>query len=147
MLEPWDAQPVSLPSCSFWCIRTQMWDRLPATALPESSLPQLSISAPSTGLDECFLFISLVVRLPYSSIFWYFWLFFVFKLVVILLFVPGGKVYLPTPPSLFPNNLTSERNVLMKASLRQNCATCTNSYFQLSPKQSYSLFLDRSRKI
>ena len=37
---------------------------------------------PSTGLDECFLFNSLVVWHPYSSIFLQFWLFLVFKLVV-----------------------------------------------------------------
>ena len=36
--------------------------------------PSLPVSAPPTGLDECF-FISLVVRLPYSSIFPQFWLF------------------------------------------------------------------------
>ena len=47
----------------------------------ESSLPQLPISAPPTGLDECFVFISLVVGLPYSLIFCQFWLFFVFKLL------------------------------------------------------------------
>ena len=47
----------------------------------ESSLPQLPISAPPTGLDECFFFISLVVGLPYSLIFCQFWLFFVFKLL------------------------------------------------------------------
>ena len=48
----------------------------------ESSLPRLPISAPPTGLDECFFFIFLVVRLPYSSIFCQFWLFFVFKLLL-----------------------------------------------------------------
>ena len=47
-----------------------------------SSPPRLPISAPPTGLDECFFFISLVVRLPYSSIFCQFWLFFVFKLLL-----------------------------------------------------------------
>ena len=53
-----------------------------------------------TGLDECFFFNSLVVRLPYSSIFCQFWLFFVFKFVVVLLLVVrGGTVCLPTPPS------------------------------------------------
>ena len=46
----------------------------------ESSPRRLPISAPPTGLDECFFFISLVVRLPYSSIFCQFWLFFVFKI-------------------------------------------------------------------
>ena len=48
----------------------------------ESSLPRLPISASPTGLDEYFFFISLVVRLPYSSIFCQFWLFFVFKLLL-----------------------------------------------------------------
>ena len=40
------------------------------------------VSAPLTSLDECFFFISLVVGLPYSSIFCRFWLFFVFKLLL-----------------------------------------------------------------
>ena len=48
---------------------------------------QLPISAPPTSLDECFFFNSLVVGLPYSLIFWQFWLFFVFKFVVVLLLV------------------------------------------------------------
>ena len=53
----------------------------PAAALPsqvlqplpcrESSLPWLPVSAPPTSLDEGF-FNSLVVGLPYSSIFWQF---------------------------------------------------------------------------
>ena len=52
----------------------------PATTLPAlvhqllpcgaSPPPWLPISAPPTSLDECFFFNSLVVRLPYSSIFW-----------------------------------------------------------------------------
>ena len=51
-----------------------------------------------TSLNECF-FNSFVVGLPYSLIFWQFWLFFVFKfLVILLLVVCGGQVYLPTPP-------------------------------------------------
>ena len=49
--------------------------------------PQLPISAPPTGLDECFFFNSLVVRLLYSSVIWQFWLFFVFKFVAVLLLV------------------------------------------------------------
>ena len=64
----------------------------------ESSTPGLPVSAPPTCLYEYF-FNSLVVRLPYNLIFWQFWLFFVFKFVVVLLFVWGGRVYLPTPPS------------------------------------------------
>ena len=56
---------------------------------------------PLTSLNEIFFFNSLVVGLPYSSIFWQFWLFFVFKsvVVVLLLVVQGGKVYLLMPPS------------------------------------------------
>ena len=66
----------------------------------KSSPPRLSISAPPTGLDECFFFNSLAFRLPYSSIFWQFWLFFVFKFVLILLLlVRGGTVCLPMPPA------------------------------------------------
>ena len=44
----------------------------PATALPRV------LSGPPTGLDECVFFNSLVVGLPYSSIFCQFWLVFVF---------------------------------------------------------------------
>ena len=40
-----------------------------------SSLPQLPLSAPPTGMDECFFLNSSVVGLPYSSIFWQFWVF------------------------------------------------------------------------
>ena len=48
----------------------------------KSSPPWLLVSALPTGLGECFFFISLVVRLPYSLIFCQFWLFFVFKLLL-----------------------------------------------------------------
>ena len=68
----------------------------PATASP----PWPPVSALPIGLYECFFFNSLVAGLPYSSIFWQFWLLFVFQFVVVLLLVvQGGKVYLPTPPS------------------------------------------------
>ena len=64
------------------------------------SAPAASVSAPPGGLNERFFFNYLVVRLPYSWIFWQFLLFLVFKFVVVLLLVvQGGKVYLPTPPS------------------------------------------------
>ena len=82
----------------------------PATASPNlvlqpphrhtSSPPQLPVSIPSTGLDECFFFNSLVVGLPHSSIFCQFRVFFVFKFVVVLLLVVwGGIVWPPVPPS------------------------------------------------
>ena len=59
----------------------------PAAALPRVLSDQLSTSTSPAGLDECFFFNSLVVGLPYSLIFCQLWLFFVFKFVVVLLFV------------------------------------------------------------
>ena len=56
------------------------WVRQPPPCC-EFSSPLLLVSAPPTGLHECFFFISLVVRLPCSSIISQFWLFFVFKLL------------------------------------------------------------------
>ena len=67
---------------------------------PPVTTLQSVLSTPPTGLDECFSFNSLVVGLPYSLIFWQFWLFFVLKFIVVLVFiVQGGTVYLPTPLS------------------------------------------------
>ena len=63
------------------------WSSPPAATLPRVLSARLPVSAPPTGLDECVFFISLVVRLPYSLIFCQFWLFFVFKFVVLLLVV------------------------------------------------------------
>ena len=48
----------------------------------QSRLPRLPISAPPTGLDKCFFFISLVVGFLCGFIFCQFWLFFVFKLLL-----------------------------------------------------------------
>ena len=71
-----------------------------ATALLWVLSAWLPISAPPTSLDECMFFNSLVVGLPYSSIFCHFWLFFIFKFVVVLVLVlRGGTVCLPTSPS------------------------------------------------
>ena len=90
-LELWVAWSLSLPRHSSWFIYARMWGLRVCQSPPcgvhqpppchESSLPRLPLSAPPTGLDECFFFISLVVGLPYSSIFCQFWLFFVFKLL------------------------------------------------------------------
>ena len=55
---------------------------LPAATLLRVLSTWLPVSAPPTGLDECFFFISLVIGLPYSLIFCQFWLFFVFKLLL-----------------------------------------------------------------
>ena len=77
-LVPWVAWSVSVPSCSSWFICTQMWESPLCQPPPccESPLTWLPISAPPTSLDECFFFNSLVVTLPYSLVFWQFWLFF-----------------------------------------------------------------------
>ena len=102
VLEPWVAQSVLLPSCSSWFIHMWMWDGpvLQPPLCHESFPTWLPVSTPPTSLDECFFLNSLVVGSPYSSIFWHFWLFFVFEFVVVLLLVVGGdKVYLPIPPS------------------------------------------------
>ena len=78
-LESWVAWYVLLPRCSSQFIHAQMWDHsvcwlCQPPPCGESSPPRLPNSAPPTGLDECFFFNSLVVRLPYSLIFWQFWL-------------------------------------------------------------------------
>ena len=107
VLEPWVVQSVlswhcPLPYCSSQFVCTRMWyclvHQLPHHCM--SSPPWLPVSAPPNSLDECFVFNSLVVRLPHSLVFWKFWLFFVFILVIILLLVMrGGEVFLPMPPS------------------------------------------------
>ena len=109
-LELWVLQCVSLPSCYSQFICTQMWDnplcQPPPCQVcllllcPKSSSPWLPVSPPPTGLDECFFFNSLLVGIPYSSIFWQFFLLSVFKFVLVfLLVVCRGTVYLPMPPS------------------------------------------------
>ena len=92
---------VSLPSCSSQLICTRTWDPWSASChLVVSSLHPAASLCPPTGLDKCFFFNSLVVRLPYSLMFCQFWLFLVFKFVVVLLWVVrGGTVFLPMPPS------------------------------------------------
>ena len=59
----------------------------PAATLPQVLFARLPITTPPTGLDECFFLNSLGVGLPYNQIFWQFWLFIVFKFVVLLLVV------------------------------------------------------------
>ena len=81
-----------VPATTFWCLLSAAWPAPFHNLTPhwvrqpppchESSLPRLPVSTPRTGLDECLFFISLVIGLPYSSIFCRFWLFFVFKLLL-----------------------------------------------------------------
>ena len=88
---PPSPQPTASPGLSAAALPTPVLQPLPCH---ESSLPRRS-SPPLYGLDECFLFNSLVVRLLYSSIFWHFWLFFIFKFVVVLPLVEEAQcVYL-----------------------------------------------------
>ena len=69
---PWGLLAVALPA---------LFHNLPLLCVSQpppcckSSPPQLPVSAPPTGLHECFFFISLVVGLPCSSLFCQFWLF------------------------------------------------------------------------
>ena len=89
-LEPWVVCSVSLPSCSSWLILLHQLSpgHSPPPPFWSSSHPLVPNPLhPIAGLDECFFFNSLVVRLPYSSIFWQFWLFFVFKFVFVFLSV------------------------------------------------------------
>ena len=81
-----------LPATTLWGLLAAAWSAPLHSPPPrwvhhlppcrKSSPPQLPISTLPTGLDECFFFISLVVRLPCSSIFCQFWLFFVFRLLL-----------------------------------------------------------------
>ena len=68
-----------------------------ATALPHVLCTPAACLC--TSYQSGWLINSLVFGLPYSLIFWQCWLFFVFKFVVLLLVMWGGKVYLPVPPS------------------------------------------------
>ena len=120
VLEPRVAWSVLLPICSSQFICSQMWDRqlLPfLPSLPVATLPCIlsALAAhfhPSCQFGWMLILYSFIVRLPYSLIFWQFWLFFVFKFVVVLLLVVwGGKVYQPMPPS-WPEVSHSE-NILM----------------------------------
>ena len=86
-----NVEPQGLPATDLWGLLAAAWPALFHNPPPcwvrqpppchESSQPRLPVSTPPTSLDECFFFISLVVRLPYRSIFCQFWLFFVFKLL------------------------------------------------------------------
>ena len=89
ILEPWVVRFVLLLSYSSCFIPMWMWDHRAHQPPPYLmfSLPRLPVPTPPTGLDEYFFFNFLVVRLPYSLIFWQFWLFFVFKFVVVFLAV------------------------------------------------------------
>ena len=141
MLEPWVEQSVSLPSCSSCFIHTQTPDHplyqdttshtlflqpLPCCLFSPAHLP---ISTSPTILDECFFFNSLVVRLSCSLIFWHFWLFYVFKFVVLFV-VWGSKVYVPMPPSWLEVKIFSLVLVFLK-SISLLSSKLNSSYFIL----------------
>ena len=71
---------VGPPLSISWCLASPI---PPATALLCILSTPAAHLAPPTGLNKC-VFNSFIVRLPYSSIFWQLWLFFVFKFVVVL---------------------------------------------------------------
>ena len=68
MLEPWVVQSVLLPSCSSWLICTRMWV---CSHLVTCPCHPSFLSLPLLPVWMNF-FNSLVVGLPYSSIFWQF---------------------------------------------------------------------------
>ena len=70
-LEPWVVQSVLLPSCSSWLICTRMWV---CSHLVTCPCHPSFLSLPLLPVWMNF-FNSLVVGLPYSSIFWQFWYF------------------------------------------------------------------------
>ena len=81
-----------LPATTLWGLLAEAWPAPFHNPPPcwvcqpppcrESSLPQLPVSTPSMGLDECFFFISLVVGLPCGFDFLSVLVVFVFKLLV-----------------------------------------------------------------
>ena len=95
----WDpfAPKVLLP---MFIHHTWIWDRPCPFHHQHLSAPHgvsSPVSAPPTCLDECGFFKSLVVRLPYTLIFWQFWaLRFSCNSFAVTW---GSKVYLPMPPS------------------------------------------------
>ena len=100
--------------------------------------PQLPVPALPTNLDECFFFNSFV-GLPYSSIFWQFWLFFAFKLVVVLLWVvQGSEAYLSILPSC-PEVLASclSRTVLPKSLLVRSQCSYPQNFFPVNLKEHF----------
>ena len=119
---------VGSTSCSLACPTLQSATSLgpPAAALPRVLSARLSGSALPTGLGECFFFISLVVRLPYSSIFCQFWLF-VFKLLLSFFWLceeaqgvylrlhlgrkPPEMPFLYKPPHKYPLDNMAEYNI------------------------------------
>ena len=97
---------------------------------------------PSYGLDKCF-FNSLVVGLPCSLAFWHFWLFIVFKLVVILLLVvQGSKALLPMPPSWL--ELSRMFLLVNRASSFSTSSPC---YYYIPPQKDYKSQLSTSTNL
>ena len=88
--------PPSLSACKDETTWSASWGLAPpcppATALLQVFSPNCQSLPLLSDLDECFFFNSLVAGLPYSSICCQFWLFLVFKFVILLLCVKGGTV-------------------------------------------------------
>ena len=82
-MDPWVLRSLSLTCCTSQYICREKWEHLDHQWWPchVYSLSQLSICAAPTSLVDCCFLNSLVVRLPFTSIFWHFWLIFVFQLL------------------------------------------------------------------
>ena len=91
-------------SCSLACPAPQSATSFSPPAATLLQVLSAQVCAPPTGLDECFFFISLVVGLPYSSIFCQFWLFFVFKLLLSFFWLCEEAQYVYLCLHLVPNS-------------------------------------------
>ena len=101
VLEPWVAWSVLLPSCSSWFIQMQMWyhwvlQSPPCSRSSPPGCPSLSLLLVWMNVSSLTPWLWDFHSVCFSGNFGYF---FVFKFVVLLLVVWGGKVYLPTTPS------------------------------------------------
>ena len=105
--------PYFYPSCVYTA--PFVWQHLSQhhTASPHLSA-HLRNSSPSTCLDECGFFKSLVVRLPYSLLFWQFWMLFVLRSSCnSFCCCVRRQACLPIPPSWLevPNELFGQPNI------------------------------------
>ena len=84
---------------------------LPVVTLPQVLSARLPVSAPPTGLGECFFFNPMVVGLPYSLIFCQFWLLLVLNLLSFFWLCQEAQCVPPSWPEVcnsFPNGLAKQ---------------------------------------
>ena len=94
--------------CPFCWLSAPHWVSVPSSHLCDS--------APPTHLNECGLFKSFVVVLPYLLISWWFWVLSWDLVVILSVVAQGGKACLPTPTS-WPENSTSYHFYWLKCTI------------------------------